>query len=412
MKLSFLLVLGICVSALGLLRAEGREYDCYMCVLTVEDAIANSQTSLLKACESLFGAHVCADFDIFEKDFDVPCSGDPRSICSQFKDGVCSDIDSERWRSSEENASTKRSENSDIDVRVSKAYGSRGYDKIRISVISSGPLSGYSDIFSYSQQFQYKWTDKFLSTSVFAVVPGEISTFSIAGIDYNILIPRKNDGVRGVVIADPCFTNEFVWCTYGDKLNMFNRSTEILNAINFHDDSNFWMILGDNFYDQSGEPTSAWFAALSKQTKSKVFGSVPGNHDFWIFSSPVVWTKRDQLGNGFMQFYGQDVAAGVANELNGSFAPLDFSVEPVTRNSMPPASDFFWYYTMGNTGFIGYSGAHSYEEMLPYLKESCLFMEAENPATVLLLGTIRCPVNCALFLSLCDSRTHFYIVEN
>lgn len=37
-------------------------------------------------------------------------------------------------------------------------------------------------------------------------------------------------------------------------------------------------ILGDNFYDQKGDNTGDWFNALSKSTKTKVLGSIPGNH--------------------------------------------------------------------------------------------------------------------------------------
>jgi hypothetical protein len=41
---------------------------------------------------------------------------------------------------------------------------------------------------------------------------------------------------------------------------------------------------------------------------------------------------------------------------------------------------------MGNTAFFGYSGAHSYEETVPYLEEACLWAQRENPSAVVLLG--------------------------
>ena len=85
---------------------------------------------------------------------------------------------------------------------------------------------------------------------------------------------------------------------------MFNHTVELLNAINSHDDVHYWNILGDNFYDQSGTASETFFKALSKATKSKMFGTVPGNHDFWVNASPKLWVKKDQLGNGFFQFYG------------------------------------------------------------------------------------------------------------
>ena len=51
----------------------------------------------------------------------------------------------------------------------------------------------------------------------------------------------------------------------------------------------------------------------------------------------------DQLGNGFMQYYGQDVAASASSDFA---VPYDFSVDPdageADGSSIPPASDFFW----------------------------------------------------------------------
>ena len=124
--------------------------------------------------------------------------------------------------------------------------------------------------------------------------------------------------------------------------------------------------------------------------KRLLFAFISSNHDFWIFSAPLVWTKHDQLANGFMQFYGQDVAAGVHNEAAGSTSPLDFTNDPDGENAsaynFPVASNFFSYYMLGNVGFISYSGAHSYDEMLPYFEEACSYLDAQAPAAVLLQG--------------------------
>jgi hypothetical protein len=74
--------------------------------------------------------------------------------------------------------------------------------------------------------------------------------------------------------------------------------------------------------------------------------SVPGNHDFWINAAPVYHTPNDQLGNGFMQWYGQDAAAAVSSEASGQTSPYDFSVNPdgedADEYSIPPVSNFFW----------------------------------------------------------------------
>lgn len=369
------------------------DYNCYLCSASVEQARITKESSLLASCNSLFnsagGMEYCNSLPIAAAKlnplkFDL--ESDPRTVCEEID--VCSSLRTEGWRNSKR--SSTADESTSLDIRVAKAYGTKGYDKVRLSAISSsGPVE--SEYFTYSEQFKYRWTNFYLNTGVVRVTPGVTTDFTIAGQTVSVYIPVENDGIRGAVFADPCFTNEFVWCTYGEKFNMLNRSTELLNAINSHEDSNFWMILGDNFYDQSGEPTAQWFSKLTPQTKAKVYASVPGNHDFWILSSPVVWMKRkDQLANGFMQFNGQDVAASVAPEQAVTLAPFDFSVDPdaedATAHSLPPAGNFFSYYKLGNTGFMSYSGGHSYNESAPYFEEACNFMTESAAAAVVLLG--------------------------
>lgn len=271
----FYFFLGCCFLLINGLEGK-TDYDCHVCVLTVGHAIDHEHRSFTNACASILNQDICSDFVTSFSDFNIDSStaeSEVRNVCIEHN--ACTDVSEEAWRSLESTSS--------IDVRIAKGYGTRGYDKIRVSVISSESLSLSNDIFTYSQPFRYRWTDKFLTSGIMTIVPGEKNVLNIAGEDFEIFIPKEGEGIRGVLIADPCFSSEFVWCTYGEKLDIFNRSTALLNAINAHNDNNFWMVLGDNFYDQSGEPSSVWFSALSKQTKAKVFGAVPGNHDFWIF---------------------------------------------------------------------------------------------------------------------------------
>jgi len=88
---------------------------------------------------------------------------------------------------------------------------------------------------------------------------------------------------------------------------------------------------------------------------------------------------RHQLGNGFFQFYGQDTASK-------SF-PYDFSVDPdldPDAEKLPPAENFFWYNKIGNTAFIGFSGAHSYASMSTLIDEACAWAAETNPSLVVL----------------------------
>lgn len=377
---------------LGNVHASPNElYNCFVCTVSVENSFKVQEPSLFKSCSLMFGAegsYICDDFKD-SASVDLSSLDSARSICEERQ--ICGNLEDEEWKTHVANLPTP--DPNDLDVRISKGYGSRGYDSIRISVISHEPIP--SPLFSYSYRFKYRWTHYFLNTGVVTVVPGEKNTFRILNDTISVMIPKENDPVRGVIVADPCFSSQFVWCTYGEKMHTFNRSVELLNAIHAHEDSDFWMILGDNFYDVNGNITQEWFGALSKETKSRVYGTLPGNHDFWVLSAPVVWIQKvDQLGNGFMQWNGQDVAASVVPSSDPQAvpdSPYDFVNDPDAEDadsqaSLPPLTNFFSYYKMGNVGFISYSGAHDYISTAPYLEEACDYFNANPPDAVLLLG--------------------------
>lgn len=160
----------------------------------------------------------------------------------------------------------------------------------------------------------------------------------------------------GIIIGDPCITSQWVQCVYINKFQPFNRITELLNAMFEHEDMDFWTILGDNFYDQDGIASAGWMSALSDSTKSHIFQTVAGNHDYWVHAAPTLWVPADQLGNGFMQFYGQDTLAASES------SPYDFSQDPdlssLLHMVLPIHENFFWYNKLGNLGYIGYSGLY------------------------------------------------------
>jgi hypothetical protein len=273
----------------------------------------------------------------------------------------------------------KSSSSSNLDFKVTKALGSKGYNKIRVTVISNSSIENNS-LFTYQQPFKYKWTDNFLNTGIVDVDEG-INTLTIGNQKISVNIPKKGGGVRGVILSDPCFQSNWITCKYKDTWQMFNRLSGILNTINAQDDVSFYQILGDNFYDQQGEYTKQFFNALSPATKSKLFLSVLGNHDYWVMGNPMLKTQNDQYGNGFFQYYGQDVVSGTQG------SPYDYSVDPTTKK-LPPAGNFFTFNQVGNIGFMAFSGAHSYDENKPYFDQACewaaddsiklLFLEGMN----------------------------------
>ena len=316
---------------------EVDSYKCSICVSAVEKAIELG-TVFDAGCKAHFPAPICNQIHFPEDKLDLKHKS-ARENCEAVE--FCPIDESP-------------SVDGDIDIRVSKAVGSQGYDKVRISVISNRTVD--SSLFSYKHQFKYRWTDKYLSTGLVTVKPGEKTSFKIAGKEVSILVPKQGSGTRGVILADPCFSSQWIMCVYSKAFDMYNHSLELLNAINAYDDVSYWQILGDNFYDQEGDLSESWFAGLSQESKGKMFATVPGNHDFWVNSSPKLFVPNDQLGNGFMQFYAQDTLAATAK------SPFDYSVNPDRKSddkaeSLPVASNYFFYNQVGNTGFIGESAS-------------------------------------------------------
>jgi hypothetical protein len=166
------------------------DYQCTSCVGIV-DLMRETSSTFEGACDAFFGkgGASCA----FENAAAfTDSSADPRDSCRI--NGFCPESDLAAFSTSA----------SGLDIRVSKAYGSRGYDKIRLSVISNSSVA--SSLFSYSQPFKYRWTQNYLNTGIVSVKPGQSNVFKIGTEEIKIFVPAEGDGARGVIIADPCFT--------------------------------------------------------------------------------------------------------------------------------------------------------------------------------------------------------------
>ena len=275
MKYFVFVILGI----LG--TGQGQSLDAYMCSFCTSTVaeVQKSGSSFNEACATLYPSSPehCEYLDkslvATGKELHVTKDKGARDICQAAN--MCETLDDELWRlagPSNEQA---------LDIRVSKGYGSRGYDKVRISVIANTTIE--SDIFTYSEPFQYRWTDNVLNTGIATVTPGQKTSFKIGSESFDVFVPAKGEGVRGVLIADPCISSENIICIYKNRFQIYEHLTSLLNAINSHDDVHFWTILGDNFYDQKGDISKTWFSALSTATKTKVMATVPGNVSLhWI----------------------------------------------------------------------------------------------------------------------------------
>jgi hypothetical protein len=154
-------------------------------------------------------------------------------------------------------------------------------------------------------------------------------------------------------------------------------------------DTDFWGIFGDNFYDRTGDITADVFSRISLAAKSKVFMTVPGNHDYWVMGSPAVSTLADQCANGHMQYYAQDAKAAEALLPGSSGAPFNLSIDPGAHRllgcNLPAIENSFWYNQVGNLGVVGQSGAYSLEESMPLMKEACAWLGQQPGIEVAML---------------------------
>ena len=160
--------------------------------------------------------------------------------------------------------------------------GPKGYNMVRVSVISNVTSPVTSPIFSYTKPFKYRWTSKYLSSGLVSVKPGQPTSLTIQGTTFTVNLPAETAGSRGIIIGDPCISSKWVDCKYGNALQIFPRLTTLLNLAIATGDIDYWMILGDNFYDRTGDITQQFFDQLELKTKASIFASVPGNHDYWV----------------------------------------------------------------------------------------------------------------------------------
>jgi len=229
-----------------------------------------------------------------------------------------------------------------------------------------------------------------------AAAPGKKTTFNV-GPSIDVSLPAQGAGVAGVLIADPCIhmkgqsLTTLIGCKYGKKYKTNERTVELINTFVPDESTDFWGILGDNFYDRTGEVSAHVFDRISLEAKSKLFLSVAGNHDYWILGAPEVSTTFDQCGNGYMQFYAQDTKAAEFSIAGNSSAPFDFSVDPDKDRwfglgcNKPAMENFFWYNQIGNVGIVGQSGAYDYNDAKPFMREACAWLSKQPGLDVAVL---------------------------
>ena len=276
-------------------------------------------------------------------------------------------------------------------IHIAPGYGSRPYGTVRLTVVDDAGVNrsqAFTDFFQYHAPFQYRWTDRTLYTTLVTVTPGTPLNINVGGA-FNVTVnyPKRTDYTKGILVADPCYSSRYMICLFGSILQIEKRLGTLLSALGDNNQMDYFGVLGDNFYDRDGTLAPPFFNSLSDAAKSKFLITAPGNHDFWIMGSPwLAQPKIDSTGNGFFQYYGQDTQSSVL-----SF-PYNFSVDPDKEDIfdhydlLPDFRNFFFYNTIGSVGYIGYSGAHFLDDMLPSLQEACTYFQSHNTSWVLLVG--------------------------
>jgi len=273
------------------------------------------------------------------------------------------------------------------ELRVTKGFGTKPYDQLRISVISSVASPPVDGFFDYSAQFKHRWTDNFLHTAMKEVQPGVPTQLNIGEI-VTVKLPLQGQGVAGVLIADPCTNGKWIGCAYVNIHQTNTRIPGLINAFVADASTDFWSIYGDNFYDRTGEITKDVYDRISIQAKSKIFTTVPGNHDYWVFGGPPGDQFQDQCANAHMQYYAQDAKAAENVGVGSTAAPFDLSIDPGSvhgKCSLPVMTNSFWYNQVGNLGMVGMSGAYSLDEARGFMAESCIWLSQQPGVDVALL---------------------------
>jgi hypothetical protein len=291
------------------------------------------------------------------------------------------------------------------DFRVTLKYGGN-QDVLRVSTIVQETISSpsiftrpYSNITGeYHAQFKYRWTQfaihsKYFKTNDVVMLPSGTNSNN-NNTKIILKSPAFGDTTRGVFVADPCFNGIWVPCAHGIPYDTFNRLAWMLNAAST--DADYWGILGDNFYDLNGSLSQTFFNQLQPEIKQKPIITVVGNHDAWNWGHPpankYVQPYPDQVGYGYMQFYAQDTLSG---SLPASTSPFNFSFNPDNSKTgqakitydLPDFSNFFYYTSLGNTGFIGYSSAHNLSVQFNAFETACSFYiaQAQQPIVAIFL---------------------------
>ena len=284
-----------------------------------------------------------------------------------------------------------KDELSPVQLRVAVGLGTKPYGTLRVSVITQWPHRSPPTAFDYSAPFEHRWKHFSLHSSLKRVQPGQKTLMPLGWPHFATLrMPLQGAGVAALLIADPCVRfgsiTSLAVCTYAEKFNTTVRTPALINAFLKHSDTDFWGVLGDNWYDRTGETTARMYQKLELTTLQKPFLTVAGNHDYWILGSPEASHRSlDQLSNGMLQYYAQDSIAAKSLKPGSPLPPFNLTVDPSAAGELPAIDNSILYHQIGNVGVIGYSGAYSIEQIVPRLEEACAWLPTQEGIDLVLV---------------------------
>jgi len=281
---------------------------------------------------------------------------------------------------------------SPINLRVTKGVGTRPYASLRVSIVTNTTEPTPWISFDYSAAFAHRWTSNTLHSSIVNATPGTRMRLPYgpnASEFASLWLPEQGSGVAGVLIADPCVrlgsVTAMVACNHAKEFQTLERTPALLNAFLQHDDTDYWGVLGDNWYDREGDITAAIYRRLALPTLQKIAISVAGNHDYWLLGSPGRSVGvLDQFGNGHMQWYAMDTLAARDATPGTPAPPFNTSIVPWSKGErvfgghLPDVRNSQSYFQIGNVGVASFSGAYSPSQIRKFLEEACAWFPIQS----------------------------------
>ena len=287
-----------------------------------------------------------------------------------------------------------------LDIRVAAPSTWMSPNLVRITVIDNNLNNTntthtqiFLDQFSYNANYKYFTLQKVVHTGLFPVNPGQVSNIVLGDnlVTLPINLPKQHSSpVRGLLLADPCWSSTYMNCPFGQMWSVLPRLTQLLNTLankKEQDALHFWTVLGDNGYDEpEGTALPELYTNLNAAAAALPSLITFGNHDGWALGgcSAHGFSGPNPKGATTIQYSGQNTLASAADPKNN---PFDWTGFNLTDSKTPAAaSNFFSTGMIGNMFYIMYSGANTLEETMPHFQEACQFVKQNKPTWTMIMS--------------------------